>query len=85
MDVSLLEPMVERIHLLDEQIPIHFLHGGQSWITAEASALLKEKRANVFAETIPTAGHHVSHGSIFLYQTLFESSLLDLRRRSRRV
>ena len=53
--------MVERIHLLDERIPIYFLHGEQSWITIESSRITQEKRKNVFIETVKDAGHHVCY------------------------
>ncbi|CAF4310681.1 unnamed protein product, partial [Adineta steineri] len=53
------EPMVDRIHLLDERTPIYFLHGDQSWITSESSFIIQEKRQNVFVETVKGAGHHI--------------------------
>ena len=52
--------MMDRIHHLDETIPIHFLHGEQSWISSEASLIIQKRRTNVFIETIPEAGHHVN-------------------------
>ncbi|UJR22858.1 hypothetical protein I4U23_025887 [Adineta vaga] len=53
------EPMINRIHLLDQRIPIHFLHGEQSWITAEASLSIQENRSNVFVDIVEKAGHHI--------------------------
>jgi hypothetical protein len=53
--------MIERIDLLDERIPMYFLHGGQSWITIDAFLSIQEKRKNVFVESIKEAGHHVNY------------------------
>ena len=51
--------MVERIHFIDEEIPIYFLHGEQSWIDTEPSLLTQSQRQNVFIDTVKEAGHHV--------------------------
>jgi pimeloyl-ACP methyl ester carboxylesterase len=53
--------MINRIHLIDEKIPIYFLHGEQSWIPIESSLIIQKQRSNVFIDTIKDAGHHVSH------------------------
>ncbi|UJR26092.1 hypothetical protein I4U23_007438 [Adineta vaga] len=53
------QPMMDRIDSIDEQIPIYFLHGDQSWIDIESSVCVQSKRPNVFIDTIPQAGHHV--------------------------
>ncbi|CAF0785897.1 unnamed protein product [Adineta ricciae] len=53
------DPMINRIHSLDERIPIYFLYGEQSWLTADASLAIQEKRPNVFVETVKNAGHHI--------------------------
>ncbi|CAF4796011.1 unnamed protein product, partial [Rotaria magnacalcarata] len=50
--------MIDRIHLIDERIPIRFLHGGQSWIEIDSSWIAQGKRDNVFIDTINDAGHH---------------------------
>lgn len=55
-----LEPMADRIHLIDENIPIYFLHGEQSWIDIESSMLAQSKRQNVYIATVEKAGHHVN-------------------------
>lgn len=52
--------MIERIHLFDENIPIYFLQGKQSWITIESSLITRTKRSNIFIESIEQAGHHVN-------------------------
>ncbi|CAF5047907.1 unnamed protein product [Rotaria magnacalcarata] len=67
--------MIDRIHLIDERIPIHFLHGGQSWIEIDSSWIAQGKRDNVFIDTINDAGHHVyadapDEFDIFLKRTL---------------
>ncbi|CAF4087724.1 unnamed protein product [Rotaria sp. Silwood2] len=53
------EPMIKRIHLLDERIPICFLHGEQSWITMKSSFIIQKQRQNTSVDTIKDAGHHV--------------------------
>jgi len=60
--------MIDRIHLIDEQIPIYFLHGEQSWIDMESSIIAQSKRQNVFVDTIKEASHHVNkkHHSVFV-------------------
>ena len=63
--------MVERIHLIDKQIPIYFLHGELSWIDKDPSMITQSKRSNVFIETIQGAGHHVSKNLIFIRNNLF--------------
>jgi len=50
---------LKRIHLIDEQIPIYFLHGEQSWIDTEPSQVTHSIRRNVFIDTMKDAGHHV--------------------------
>lgn len=76
----ILEPMIDRIHLLDERIPIYFLHGEQSWITTEPSFIIQQKRKNVFVETIKDAGHHVCYFYLcvryFLIQIFFRFMLI---------
>jgi hypothetical protein len=57
--------MVERIHFIDEQVSIHFLHGEQSWIENDPSILAQSKRSNVFIDTIKGAGHHVNKKCYF--------------------
>jgi hypothetical protein len=52
--------MIDRIHLIDEQIPMYFLHGEQSWINIESSRITQSKRENVFIDKIKEAGHHVN-------------------------
>jgi hypothetical protein len=52
--------MIERIDLLDEKIPVYFLHGEQSWITVEPSLIAQKNRKNIFVDIIKEAGHHVS-------------------------
>ena len=52
--------MIDRIHLVDEQIPIYFLHGEQSWVDIDSSIIAQSKRKNVFVDTIKEAGHHVN-------------------------
>jgi hypothetical protein len=60
--------MIDRIHLIDEKIPLYFLHGGQSWIDTESSTVTKSKRENVFVDTIEEAGHHVNNQTfIFIF------------------
>ncbi|CAM4918563.1 unnamed protein product [Rotaria socialis] len=68
-------PMIDRIHLIDERIPIHFLHGEQSWIEIDSSWIAQGKRDNVFIDTMKDAGHHVyadapDEFDIFLKKTL---------------
>jgi len=60
--------MIDRIHLIDEHIPIYFLHGEQSWIDMESSIIAQSKRQNVFVDTIKEASHHVNkkHHSVFV-------------------
>ncbi|CAF1379095.1 unnamed protein product [Adineta steineri] len=53
------QPMVDRIQLIDEKIPIHFLHGEESWVDVAPSVMAKSKCDNVTIDTIPNAGHHV--------------------------
>ncbi|CAF1276692.1 unnamed protein product [Rotaria sordida] len=36
------EPIIDRIHLLDERIPIYFLHGKQAWIKIESSLMFQK-------------------------------------------
>ena len=72
-----LEPMVDRLHLLDERIPIHILHGDQSWISSGPSLLIEEKRKNIFVDIVHGAGHHVSR-SEQIAVILF--SLIDVAR-----
>lgn len=55
----ILDPMIDRIHFIDESIPIHFLHGEQSWIEIDSSWIAQGMRGNVFIDTIKDAGHHV--------------------------
>jgi len=52
--------MIDRIHLIDEHIPIYFLHGEQSWIDIEPSIIAQSKHKHVFVDTIREAGHHVN-------------------------
>jgi hypothetical protein len=52
--------MIERIHLLDQRIPIHFLLGEKSWITNESPLIIQKQRQNIFVDIIKDAGHHVS-------------------------
>lgn len=56
--------MIRRIHLLDRQIPIYFLHGGKSWIQYDSSFVIQDIRPNVYLEIIPDIGHHVSNKSM---------------------
>ncbi|CAF2358577.1 unnamed protein product [Rotaria sp. Silwood2] len=53
------KPMIDRIHLIDQRIPIYFLHGEQSWIEINSSMIAQGKRDNVYIDTIQAAGHHV--------------------------
>jgi hypothetical protein len=69
--------MIERINLLDERIPVYFLHGEQSWIKPESYFNTQEKRKNIFVETIKEAGHHVCF-VLFMSKRFFNSIFLDL-------
>ncbi|CAF3825265.1 unnamed protein product [Rotaria sp. Silwood1] len=74
------EPMIERIHLLDERIPIYFLHGEQSWVTMKSSLIIQEIRENTFVETIKEAGHHIyadapEEFEMYLKRTLYNNSV----------
>ncbi|CAF4247614.1 unnamed protein product, partial [Rotaria sordida] len=53
------KPMIDRIHLIDERIPIYFLHGEQSWVDINSSVIAQGKRDNVYIDTIKEAGHHI--------------------------
>lgn len=55
----LLEPMIERLHLIDKHIPIYFLHGERSWMDIESSHFARSTRELVFVDTMKNAGHHV--------------------------
>ena len=59
--------MIDRLHLLDERIPIYFLHGGRSWIDIDSSIIAQSKRENVFVDTIQEAGHHVNNTKRILF------------------
>ncbi|CAF0778729.1 unnamed protein product [Adineta steineri] len=71
------EPMVDRIHLLDERTPIYFLHGDQSWITSESSFIIQEKRQNVFVETVKGAGHHIYADAAVEFEMYLKRILLN--------
>ncbi len=69
-----LEPMTDRIHLIDENIPIYFLHGEQSWIDIEPAIIAQTKHKNVYIDTVQEAGHHVN--TYFLFKIIIFLILL---------
>ena len=76
--------MIDRLHLMDERIPIYFLHGERSWIDIESSIMALSKRENVFVDTIQEAGHHVNNKMNFILTFLsfvfyFRFMLMHLR------
>ncbi len=59
--------MVERIHLIDDNIPIYFAHGERSWIDTEPSLTAQSLRKDVYIDTIKDAGHHVRKDFTFAF------------------
>ena len=54
-------PMIDRIGLVDKDIPMTMLHGGDSWISIDPSFETKQIRSDCYVhiEEIPDASHHV--------------------------
>lgn len=54
-------PMVNRIHTLQNDVPITLLYGSRSWVDNASGELLREKRPDslVHIQVITGAGHHV--------------------------
>jgi hypothetical protein len=72
--------MIDRIHLIDEHIPIYFLHGEQSWINIEPSIIAQSKHKHVFVDTIREAGHHVNTSFFFFQYNYILNFLLRFMR-----
>lgn len=54
-------PMIDRIGLVDKNIPMTMLHGGDSWISIDPSFETKQIRSDCYVriEEVPDASHHV--------------------------
>lgn len=54
-------PMVNRIHTLQNDVPITLLYGSRSWVDNASGELIREKRPDslVHIQVITGAGHHV--------------------------
>lgn len=54
-------PMINRIHLLDENVPITLIYGSRSWVDNSSSEVIKKVRPNSYVKSyiINQAGHHV--------------------------
>jgi abhydrolase domain-containing protein 4 len=55
------DPLIDRLPLLDRNIPVSFIYGADSWMKPLAGVALKESMPlhNVDFVVIPDAGHHV--------------------------
>ncbi|XP_070504564.1 1-acylglycerol-3-phosphate O-acyltransferase ABHD5-like isoform X2 [Chironomus tepperi] len=54
-------PMINRIHEMDENIPITLIYGSRSWVDNASGDIIKKTRPNSYVKShiINQAGHHV--------------------------
>ncbi|XP_044589440.1 (Lyso)-N-acylphosphatidylethanolamine lipase isoform X1 [Cotesia glomerata] len=54
-------PMIERIHLIDDEVPITMIYGSRSWVDNSAGEAIRQKREKSYVniQVISGAGHHV--------------------------
>lgn len=77
-------PLCDRLHELDPEIPVTFLYGQYSWMDRTAAVPLMEKMENeTRLHVIPDAGHHIylDNSHEFHFRVLQATSSSSTRRR----
>jgi pimeloyl-ACP methyl ester carboxylesterase len=55
-------PMIKRFHNLDDNLPVWFIFGKNSWIKSiygEKAARIRSENSATYVKVIENAGHHV--------------------------